>query len=66
MKNLKMLAGLLDSPGGHIIAGFVLLVIGLTAEKLGSGQATALIVAGSTMVTMGAKGLNGKGAGVKE
>lgn len=59
---LKVLVGLLDSPGGHILAGFIMILIGLAANNIAS--AAGLVASGATMVTMGAKGLNGKGAGV--
>lgn len=51
---MKSFVGLLDTPGGHILSGFILIEIGLRHGE------TSLVVAGSTIVGMGAKGLNGK------
>ncbi len=55
----------LDTPGGHILSGFALVVLGGAFFLLKIGKSEELIVAGSVMVTFAAKGLNGKGAGVQ-
>lgn len=54
----------LDTPGGHILIGFGVLIIGGVFAKLDVPHGPELITVGSTIVGFAAKGHNGKGAGV--
>lgn len=55
----------LDTPGGHMLAGFGLIVSGFIGTSLKVPKAEDMVIAGITVITMGARGQNGKGTGVQ-
>jgi hypothetical protein len=50
----------LDTPSGHIVCGFILLIIGCGMYTLKIPIATEAMTSGLTVVAMAMKGLNGK------
>jgi hypothetical protein len=58
---LKTIFGLLDSPGGHIVLGLLLIASGMIGFKLNIQKSEDLLLAGLTIAGFAAKGQNGKG-----
>lgn len=56
----------LDTPGGHMLAGFGLIVSGFIGTSLKVPKAEDMVIAGITVITMGARGQNGRGAGTQQ
>lgn len=53
----------LDTPGGHMLAGFGLIAFGFVGTSMKVPKAEDMVIAGITVITMGARGQNGRGAG---
>lgn len=55
----------LDTPGGHMIMGVVMIIVGGVFSKFQIPHGSELIVSGIMLVGVAAKGQNGKGAGIQ-